>query len=135
MSSRTSVLNSRRNSFHLSDSGGSQAPGTNPFTTPGLSRTASRDEKRPYSYFPPVSGVHVPRRRKFKSARYDGTEYEKPWMSIPNPRRKWERIIFWGSIGLGVALGGFICYLSLGSVANHEVCVDDSPSRYFLLTL
>lgn len=100
--------------------------GTNPFATPvRLSRAPTEDERRPYSYFPTaaINGQHVPRLRKFKSARYTGGEYDKPWTIEKNPRRKWERIIFWGSILIGFALGGLICYFSYASVTNHEYCL------------
>jgi hypothetical protein len=67
-------------------------------------------------------GIHVPRQRKFKSARFKGGDYEKSWTEIPEPRKKWEKIIFWVSIAIGFVLGGLICYMSVASVANHEVC-------------
>lgn len=100
--------------------------GTNPFATPvRLSRAPTEDERRPHSYFPTaaINGQHVPRLRKFKSARHTGGEYDKPWTIEKNPRRKWERIIFWGSILIGFALGGLICYFAYASVTNHEYCL------------
>jgi len=48
-------------------------------------------------------------------------EYEKPWLAEKNPRKKWEKIIFWGCTFAGFAIGAFICYLSYSSVSNHEV--------------
>jgi hypothetical protein len=63
-----------------------------------------------------------PRRRKFKSARLVPGEYdEKPWAVTKHPKLKWERAIFYGSIVLGIAIGGFICYRAYASVTNHDV--------------
>ena len=49
------------------------------------------------------------------------SRYDKPWLQEPNPRRKWERIIFWGSIVIGFLIGGLICYMAYLSVSNLEV--------------
>ena len=64
--------------------------------------------------------------------------YDKPWTIEKNPRRKWERIIFWGSILVGFALGGLICYFAYASVTNHEVklcseCVQFSTDSEIVL--
>ena len=56
MSSRNSQLNSRRNSVRTSINAPA-TPGSNAFTTPTrLSRAPSQEGRRPYSYFPAVSG-------------------------------------------------------------------------------
>ncbi|OCK77836.1 glycoside hydrolase family 16 protein [Lepidopterella palustris CBS 459.81] len=99
--------------------------GTNPFATPlRLSRAPTEDERRG-TYFPAavLDGSHQPRLRKFKSARWTGGEYEKPWTTEKNPKKKWEKIIFWGSIVVGFAIGGLICFFAYASVTNHEYCL------------
>ncbi|KAF2643361.1 putative gram-negative bacteria binding protein [Massarina eburnea CBS 473.64] len=117
MSSRTSV----------------HAPGvldTNPFTTPlRQSRAPSISDHsasgRPHSYFPTVSSSEPQvRKRKFKTARLVPGEYdEKPWALEKHPKLRWERAIFYGSCGLGVAIGAFICYQAYSSVTNHDYCL------------
>jgi hypothetical protein len=67
------------------------------------------------------------RRRKFVSARLQEGEYdEKPWLTgkeDPNfKRRRWEKIIFWTSIALGVVIGCAICALSYMSVSTGTFC-------------
>ncbi|KAF1811333.1 concanavalin A-like lectin/glucanase [Eremomyces bilateralis CBS 781.70] len=111
----TSGSGSRAPSIHT--------PSSNPFSTPlRSSRVPSEDERR-VSYFPSTAiQGHAPRQRKFKSARFTG-EYEKPWLDEPNPRRKWERLILWGSVVIGFAIGGFICYMAYASVSNFEYCL------------
>jgi beta-glucanase (GH16 family) len=47
---------------------------------------------------------------------------EKPW-TAKHPKLKWERSIFYGSIGIGVAIGAILCYLAYASVTNHEYCM------------
>jgi len=119
MSSRTSIHSP----------GVHSPPGTNPFTTPlRQSRAPSVSDNsgsgRPYSYFPAtgVPGTLQPRRRKFKSARLIPGEYdEKPWALAKHPKLKWERAIFYGSIVIGIAIGGFLCYMAYSGVTNHEV--------------
>ncbi|KAF2021808.1 glycoside hydrolase family 16 protein [Aaosphaeria arxii CBS 175.79] len=107
-------------------------PGTtNPFTTPNLlSRAPSVDghtsSGRQSSYFPSsgANGVYPARRRKFKSARLVAGEYdEKPWADSKHPKLKWERAIFYGSVGIGVVIGAVICYFAYASVTNHEYCL------------
>ncbi|KAF2752328.1 glycoside hydrolase family 16 protein [Sporormia fimetaria CBS 119925] len=62
-------------------------------------------------------------RRKFKTARLVTGEFdEKPW-AVKHPRLKWERSIFYGSIGVGVAIGAIICYQAYASVTNHSYCL------------
>ncbi|KAH6669868.1 concanavalin A-like lectin/glucanase domain-containing protein [Halenospora varia] len=81
----------------------------------------------------PNSGPTGPAQRRFKSARLIG-EYEKPWIEEwkqgPAGKKKpkisgnaWDRIIFWGSIVLGFALGGLMCYLAFSSVSNFDYCL------------
>jgi len=122
MSSRTSIHTAPPHSN----------PGTNPFTTPlRQSRAPSVSDghsgsgrAQSSSYFPAqgVTEFPQPRRRKFKSARLTPGEYdEKPWAVAKHPKLKWERTIFYGSIGLGVAIGAFICYRAFASVTNHTV--------------
>ncbi|KAF2691892.1 glycoside hydrolase family 16 protein [Lentithecium fluviatile CBS 122367] len=121
MSSRTSIHSP----------GVHSAPGTNPFTTPlRQSRAPSVSDNsgsaRGYSYFPPqgVDASHLPRKRKFKSARLIPGEYdEKPWALAKHPKLKWERGIFYGSIVLGIAIGAFLCYMAFAGVTNHEYCL------------
>jgi hypothetical protein len=57
------------------------------------------------------------RKARLTIVRYD----EKPWATTKHPRLKWERAIFYGSIGIGVAIGAIICYQAFASVTNHSV--------------
>jgi hypothetical protein len=90
--------------------------------------------------------VHVPRQRRFKSARLIGeyvknqnevfktyeSSYEKPWVDTWKmgktgkkkniAGRTWDSIIFWTCIFLGFALGGLMCYFGYTSVVNYDVC-------------
>ncbi|KAF1992474.1 glycoside hydrolase family 16 protein [Aulographum hederae CBS 113979] len=70
----------------------------------------------------PQAGAQ-PRLRKFKSARLPEGEYEKPWMDEKNPKKKWERIIFWVCIGIGFVIGALICYFNYVSVSNFQYCL------------
>lgn len=75
-------------------------------------------------------GAYVPRRRKFQSARLKAGEYdEKPWMNLDpkdtiNKRKRWEKIIFWTSIGIGVVLGAAICAFEYIGVSTGTVSLD-----------
>ena len=69
----------------------------------------------------------MPRRRKFVSARLKEGEYdEKPWLTgkeDPNFKRKrWEKLIFWISIGVGIVLGAAICAFEYISVSTGTFC-------------
>ncbi|KAK7885196.1 hypothetical protein LTR67_010687 [Exophiala xenobiotica] len=66
---------------------------------------------------------HTRTRRKFKSSRFTGTEYPKPWLEEKEPRRKWERVIFWTSVVIGLLIGAVICFFSYKSVSNFEYCL------------
>ena len=68
-----------------------------------------------------LAGGPYPRQRKCKTARLTDATYEKPWVGVRNPRRKYERLIFWGGVVLGFAVGGLICYSGFSSVTNSEV--------------
>ncbi|KAF2258385.1 concanavalin A-like lectin/glucanase [Lojkania enalia] len=48
---------------------------------------------------------------------------EKPWAAKKHPKLKWERTIFYGSIGIGLAIGAIICYQAYASVTNHDYCM------------
>ncbi|KAL5410705.1 hypothetical protein PMIN04_010525 [Paraphaeosphaeria minitans] len=121
MSSRTSIHTPGIQSY----------PETNPFSTPlrhsrAPSVSGNSANGRVTSYFPPLdaNGPQQPLRRRFKSARLVSGEYdEKPWALSKHPKLKWERAIFYGSIGLGVAIGAFVCYRAYASVTNHEYCM------------
>ena len=63
------------------------------------------------------------RRRKFKSSRFVGTDYPKPWTEQRDPRQKWEKVIFWTSIVVGVLIGAVICYFQYISVTNFDYCL------------
>ncbi|KAK4934645.1 hypothetical protein LTR10_024148 [Elasticomyces elasticus] len=71
------------------------------------------------------SGVFGPPgvKRKFRSSRFRGSDYPKPWLEKKDPRQKWERIIFWGAIVIGVIIGAAICFISYRSVSNFEYCL------------
>jgi hypothetical protein len=49
------------------------------------------------------------------------SRYEKPWLAKKDPKEKWEKIIFWGSVLAGFAIGGILCVLSWNSVSNKDV--------------
>jgi hypothetical protein len=61
---------------------------------------------------------------RLTTIRYD----DKPWAASKHPKLKWERGIFYGSVGIGVAIGAIICYMAYASVTNHSYCMilDDS---------
>lgn len=63
------------------------------------------------------------RRRKFKSSRWTGPDYPKPWAEQKDPRAKWERVIFYGAIVIGLLIGAVICFFSYKSVSNFEYCL------------
>jgi hypothetical protein len=48
--------------------------------------------------------------------------YDKPWTTQKDPKEKWEKIIFWVSILIGLAIGALICFLAWKSVTDNEVC-------------
>lgn len=72
---------------------------------------------------PPEFAGSIGRRRKFKSSRFRGTEYPKPWLEHVDPRKKWEKIIFWSAILIGILIGAVICFFSYLSVSNHDYCL------------
>jgi hypothetical protein len=127
------------------DSSGTSTPYRhNPFDTPALSSAPTQDKHDASGYFPPIKSKSIaggslemmtnqcaalngPRRRKFVSARLQEGEYdEKPWLTgkeDPNfKRRRWEKIIFWVSIAVGVVIGCAICALSYMSVSTGTFC-------------
>jgi hypothetical protein len=53
----------------------------------------------------------------------DRGSYDKPWTVQKDPREKWEKIIFWVSILIGLAIGALICFLAWKSVTNNEVSI------------
>ena len=63
------------------------------------------------------------RKRKFKSSRFVGSDYPKPWLEEKEPRVRWEKIIFWSSIVIGFLFGALICYVQYISVSNHVYCL------------
>ena len=121
MASRSETESSRFSTLH-----------DNPFATPELSAAPTQEKHDSYSYFPQSQlsmrpckcpselllkttvEAWAPRRRKFQSARLKPGEYDqKPWLTgkeDPNlKRRRWERVIFWTSIAVGILLGAAIC--------------------------
>lgn len=71
----------------------------------------------------------VPRRRKFQSARLKPGEYDqKPWVlgkEDPNFKRKrWEKVIFWSAIALGVLIGAGLCVYEYLNVSTGDFCLD-----------
>ena len=101
---------SRRTSTH------SLSLGSNPFATPNHASPATES-------LVAIDLSSYCRRRKFKSSRFKGTEYPKPWLDEVEPRRKWEKVIFWGSLVIGVLIGAVICYFNYKSVSNFEYCL------------
>lgn len=83
----------------------------------------------------PNNGIHTPysasqpdillplRRRKFKSSRFVGSDYPKPWTEQRDRRQTWEKVIFWSSIVLGVLIGAAICFFQYKSVSNFDYCL------------
>lgn len=70
------------------------------------------------------SEVQAPplKQRKFKSARLIG-KYEKPWTKEKEPRKIWDKIIFYGFLIAGLGLGAWICYDGWQSVPHNDVSV------------
>jgi hypothetical protein len=60
------------------------------------------------------------KQRKFKSARLIG-EYEKPWTQKHEPRKLWDKIFFFGFIGIGIAIGAVVCYFGWIGVPHDDV--------------
>lgn len=98
---------------------------SNPFTGSGSSSSSGIRTPRDAVFSRTSSGLEVPHapRRKFRPSRLQGSEYPKPWLEHKDPRLKWERIIFWGSIVVGVLIGALLCFLSYRSVSNFEYCL------------
>ena len=89
---------------------------SNPFATP-------RNEREALDFPAPVDLNAFSRRRKFRSARFKEAQYPKPWLEQSDPRRKWEKFIFYGSILIGFLIGAVICFFSYKSVSNFEYCL------------
>jgi beta-glucanase (GH16 family) len=53
----------------------------------------------------------------------NGEYDEKPWTVTKHPKLKYERIIFYGSIGLGFLFGIMLCYFAFAKVTNHPYCL------------
>lgn len=89
---------------------------SNPFTGSNV------DVHTPNSFAGADISIHT-RRRKFKSSRFKGIEYPKPWAEHSDPRQKWEKVIFWTSVLIGLLIGAAICFVSYQSVSNFEYCL------------
>ncbi|TKA47838.1 hypothetical protein B0A55_13401, partial [Friedmanniomyces simplex] len=102
----------------------------NPFATPESSRTTTQEKPEQAGYYSQrvQTRSYVSRRRKFQSARLkEGELDEKPWLlgnDDPNYKRKRiERGIFWGCVGLGFVFGGAICAFEYLSVSTGTFCM------------
>ncbi|KAL1296819.1 hypothetical protein AAFC00_004445 [Neodothiora populina] len=67
----------------------------------------------------------VPRlRKKWRSSLLDHNEpYEKPWLEIKEPKKIWERVIFFFGCACGAGLGIWLCVSSYTKNANHAYCL------------
>lgn len=81
-----------------------------------VAEIAADDQPRPAPVCTPYLSKDI-----WEDTRLVGQEYEKPWLIVKNPRRKWERILFWCSIATGFLVGAALCYLSYASVTNLTV--------------
>ena len=88
---------------------------------PNLTSTRSATIPQTQVQISPVANQRVRHEKVEVSRAKQVSRYEKPWLQERNPRRKWERIIFWGSIGIGFVIGALICYMAYASVTNLEV--------------
>lgn len=63
-------------------------------------------------------------RKKWRSSRLQpGEVYEKPWLSERDPRKLYERIMFFSGCFAGLCLGGWMMYQSWMEVTNSEYCM------------
>jgi hypothetical protein len=88
---------------------------------PNLTSTRSTTIPQTQVQISPAANQRVCHEKLKVSRAKQVSRYEKPWLEDRNPRRKWERIIFWGSIGIGFVIGALICYMAYASVTNLEV--------------
>lgn len=95
---------------------------SNPFTASHNEIPTPRELHTPNNYS--QQDVHLPvQRRKFKSARFIGPDYPKPWTEEKDRRQLWEKIIFYSSIVVGILIGAVICYFQYQSVSNFQYCL------------
>lgn len=86
--------------------------GTNPFTTPFLSRQNSRRGSSNASLEP----------KYFHSRRVQKGTVEQPWRNKKDPKEKWVTIIPVLGILAGLGITGFLIWDGLRSVVNHVYC-------------
>ncbi|OQU99177.1 hypothetical protein CLAIMM_04849 [Cladophialophora immunda] len=98
---------------------------SNPFTaSKNEIHAPSNGVQTPHSNEDSIPSPSLPiRKRKFRSARFLGPEYPKPWTGQRDRRQTWEKVIFWTSIVLGVLIGAVICLFQYKSVSNFEYCL------------
>ncbi|KAI1261661.1 concanavalin A-like lectin/glucanase domain-containing protein [Xylariaceae sp. FL1019] len=115
---RTDTPNTDRNPFgdDRRDSGAPHQIGSNPFTSPEISR--------PGSSFDASSAINQPRgQRYFHSRRIKKGEVEKPWLDKPDPKEKWVTILPIIGIAVGLAISAFLVYDGVSSVVQHKYCL------------
>ncbi|KAI0162050.1 concanavalin A-like lectin/glucanase domain-containing protein [Xylariaceae sp. FL1272] len=115
---RTGTPNTDRNPFgdERPYSGAAHQIGSNPFTSPEISRPASS--------FDASSALGQPRgQRYFHSRRIKKGEIEKPWLDKPDPKEKWVTILPIIGIAVGLAISAFLVYDGVSSVVQHKYCL------------
>ncbi|CAJ2504577.1 Uu.00g119710.m01.CDS01 [Anthostomella pinea] len=115
---RPSTPGTDRNPFEPErvESQASQRNGTNPFTSPFISRPPSSFGGS--SAFRGETG-----QRYFHSRRVKKGEVEKPWLEKKDPKEKWVTILPIVGILIGLAISGFLVYDGLSSVVKHKYCM------------
>lgn len=93
-------------------------PGTNPFTSPEVSRPASS-----YGSSSAVGNrLNDHSQRYFHSRRVKAGDVEKPWLEKKDPKEKWVTIMPLIGILIGLAISGFLIWDGLSTVVHHKYC-------------
>ncbi|KAI1328657.1 concanavalin A-like lectin/glucanase domain-containing protein [Xylariaceae sp. FL0255] len=90
--------------------------GTNPFTSPEISRPAS-------SFGSEIAIAQARGQRYFHSRRVKKGEIEKPWLGKKDPKEKWVTILPIVGILIGLGISGFLVYDGISSVVKHKYCL------------
>lgn len=102
---------------------GNESP-ENPFATPiAATPVAPSLTSRRATFIRNASTYEVagPRRR-FKSSRLVG-DFEKPWLNTGKKQVNWDSIIFYTAIGIGLGIGGYLCWNATRNIPNPDYCL------------
>ena len=94
------------------------AVGTNPFSTPALSRPTSSWGSSNVA----VNRFEEQSQRYFHSRRVKG-KVEKPWLEKRDPKEKWVTILPILGIIVGLGVSGFLVWDGIRSVVKHNYCL------------